>query len=209
MKRVGFAVIVLTFAVVRAASAQERAAGAGRVELSAFPGGGTFFTKGSDGSETKFKNYALGASALVNFNRFIGAEAEVGGGLGVKQTLTFNDVALGDMESPNTLAYNGNIVYNPVGSDRGVIPYATGGIGGLTMFSRTELEPLGLTSNQTFLSENIGGGLRWYPSKNWGVRGDYRFIVVNSKNDAGSFFGLDETRYGHRVYGSVLFTFGE
>ena len=209
MKRVGFAVIVLTFAVVSAASAQERAAGAARVELSAFPGGGTFFTKGSDGSEAKFKNYALGASAMVNFNRFIGGEAEVGGGLGIKQTLTFNGVSFADMESPNTLAYNGNVVYNPAGSDRGVIPYATVGIGGLTLFARDELAPLGLTGNETFLSENVGGGVRWYPGKHWGVRGDYRFIVVNSRNDAGSFFGLDETRYGHRVYGSVLFTFGE
>ena len=59
---------------------------------------------------------------MVNVNRFIGAEAEVGGGLGVKQTLTINDVAFADMESPNSLAYNGNVVYNPGGSDRSADP---------------------------------------------------------------------------------------
>ena len=41
----------------------------------------------------------------------------------------------------------------------------------------------------------------------WGLRGDYRFIGVRSKNDAPAFFG-QETRYGHRVYGAVLINSG-
>ena len=152
MKRAGFAVIVLTCAVVSAASAQERAAGAARVEVSAFPGGGTFFTKGSDGSETKFKNYALGVSGLVNFNRFIGAEAEVGGGLGVKQTLTFNGVTLADMESPNTLAYNG----------KNQLETATDGAGRKLTFAynaggqvESVKDPMGHLAKYTYESSNL------------------------------------------------------
>jgi len=209
MRRVGFAVIVLALATAGAASAQETA-GAGRVEIGAFPAGGTFFTKGSTskGSEPNFKDYALGASAMVNLNRFVGVEGEIGAGIGLRQTLDVNQSIITNIKGPNTLAYNGNVVYNPGGSDRSLVPYLTGGIGGLTLFSRTELVPLGLPNDKTFLSENVGGGLRWFANEHFGVRGDYRFIAVNGKETSPSFFGLNQTRHGHRVYGGVLFTFG-
>jgi len=42
----------------------------------------------------------------------------------------------------------------------------------------------------------------------WGVRGDYRFIAIDSKTDAPAFFGRADTRYGHRVYGGLIFGFG-
>src|SRR5215471_6882196 len=49
----------------------------------------------------------------------------------------------------------------------------------------------------------IGGvGVKWFTGR-WGLRGDYRFIAVQSKDSAPAFFG-QETRYGHRVYGAVL-----
>jgi hypothetical protein len=40
-----------------------------------------------------------------------------------------------------------------------------------------------------------------------GLRGDYRFVAVQSKDEAPAFFG-QETRYGHRVYGGVLLNVG-
>jgi opacity protein-like surface antigen len=210
MKVTGVAVIALTLAIAGTASAQESAAGAGRVEVGGFPGGGTFFTKGSQskGSEPSFKDYALGGSAMVNFNRRIGVEGEIGAGIGVNQTFDFSGGSIAGIKGPNTLAYNGNLVYNPGGSDRSLIPYVTGGLGGLTLFSRTELAPLGLSEDKTYLSENVGGGLRWYANEHVGIRGDYRFIMVNGEDTAPSFFGLSQTRHGHRVYGGVLFTFG-
>jgi hypothetical protein len=44
--------------------------------------------------------------------------------------------------------------------------------------------------------------VKWYAGR-WGLRGDYRFIGVQSKDDAPAFFG-EETRYGHRVSAAVI-----
>ena len=63
------------------ASAQEGSVGAGRVEIGAFPGGGMFFMKSSNGNEPAFGNYALGGSLTVNLNRWVGLEGEGGGTL--------------------------------------------------------------------------------------------------------------------------------
>ena len=46
--------------------------------------------------------------------------------------------------------------------------------------------------------------MKWYaPNNRWGLRGDYRFTITQSKDDASQFFGQD-TRYIHRVYGGVI-----
>jgi hypothetical protein len=36
-----------------------------------------------------------------------------------------------------------------------------------------------------------------------GIRGDYRFGVTKSKDDAPEFYGRDE-RFAHRVFGGVI-----
>ena len=77
------------------------------------------------------------------------------------------------------------------------------GIGGLSLF---EKQSLGIDDTQTFFTSNVGGGVSWYAGR-WGLRGDYRFIALKSKDDAPAFFG-QETRYGHRVYGGVLLNVG-
>jgi hypothetical protein len=84
-----------------------------------------------------------------------------------------------------------------------VVPYLTGGVGGMTMFER---EALTVNDAATFLTGNVGGGVAWYAGR-WGVRGDYRFVAVQSKDDASAFFGAEE-RYGHRVYAGVLVNIG-
>jgi hypothetical protein len=84
-----------------------------------------------------------------------------------------------------------------------IVPYATGGVGGLSLFHRASL---GINDTETFLTGNVGGGLKWFHGR-WGLRGDYRFLAVRSKDDAPSFFGR-ETRYGHRVYGGILVNTG-
>jgi hypothetical protein len=93
----------------------------------------------------------------------------------------------------------GNVIVKLPG--HAVVPYVTGGAGGLTLYER---ERLGIFNSDTFLTGNVGGGAKWYaPNGRWGIRGDYRFQAVRSKDDAPEFFG-QETRYGHRVYGSVM-----
>ena len=84
-----------------------------------------------------------------------------------------------------------------------VVPYVTGGVGGMSVFEKQEL---GIIGTQTFLTSNVGGGVNWYAGR-WGLRGDYRFIAIRSNDDSPAFFG-QETRYGHRVYGGVLLNVG-
>jgi hypothetical protein len=63
---------------------------------------------------------------------------------------------------------------------------------------------LGIFDSDTFLTGNVGGGLKWYaPGGRWGVRGDYRFEAVRSEDSAPEFFG-NETRYSNRVYSGVV-----
>jgi hypothetical protein len=194
--------IAVMFAVVSLigsgrALAQEAAPGPGRVEISLIPGGFAYFTEQKDTREPSFGNYDLGGAVAVNFNRFVGVEGEVSGALGISQSLPFGGVT-SDRKTPNILNYSGNVVVS-AGNRSSVVPYVTGGVGALTVF---ETADLGINDAETFLTGNVGGGVKWYAGR-WGLRGDYRFVGVQSKDDAPTFFG-QETRYGHRVYGAVI-----
>jgi hypothetical protein len=183
--------------------AQDAAPGPGTVVVTIIPGGATFFTEAKDNPQgPSFGNYQLGAGVTVNFNRFLAVEGEVGGALGISQNLQVGTFTV-DERTPNLLNYSGNLVVSaPTGTS--VVPYVTGGIGGLTLFERRALT---VNDAETFLTGNVGGGVNWYAGR-WGLRGDYRFIAVQSKDEAPAFFGQD-TRYGHRVYGGVLLNVGK
>ena len=179
------------------AFAQEVAPGPGTVEVTIIPGGATVFTSKDAGP--KFGNYTYGGAVALNFNRYVGIEGEAGGTVGRAQDLTFSG-STANLKTPNTLTYSGNVVAH-VGTGYSVVPFVTGGVGGLTMFERSELS---INDRQTFLTGNVGGGVKWYaPNSRWGLRADYRFIAVLLKDNAPDFFGHD-TRYGHRVYGAVV-----
>jgi hypothetical protein len=175
------------------AIAQVSATGPGRVEVTLIPAGGTFFT--SKAASPDFGNYTYGGALAVNFSRFVGVEGEVAGTQGIAQDLTLS-TGTSNLKTPNTVSYSGNVVVSAA-TGGSLVPFVTGGVGGLTLFSREEL---GIASNETFFAGNVGAGLKWFaPNGHWGLRGDYRFIAVKSKDDAPAFFGRD-TRYGHRVY---------
>ena len=191
-------ITVITLGVSAPAFAQTReASGPGVVEITIIPGGGTFFTEGKDTQGPSFGNYDLGGSVTLNFNRWVGVEGEVSGALGISQSLDFSGATQTDVKTPHLLNYSGNVIVNAAKGS--VVPYVTGGIGGLSLLERSGL---GINDTETFLTTNVGGGLKWYSGR-WGLRGDYRFIAVQSKDDAPAFFG-QETRYGHRVYGGVI-----
>jgi hypothetical protein len=197
----GIAILVAVIGLAGASQAQgqtrEPSAGPGVVEATIIPGGGTFFTEGKDTNGPSFGNYDLGGSVTVNVNRYVGVEGEVSGALGISQSLDFNGTS-SDIKTPHLLNYSGNVIVSaPTGSS--VVPYVTGGIGGLSLFERANL---GINDTETFLTGNVGGGVKWYSGR-WGLRGDYRFIAVRSNDDAPAFFG-QETRYGHRVYGGII-----
>ena len=201
-----FIAVLLTVAAVGAATpvfAQDAAPGPGKVVITIIPGGATFFTEADDNPNTaSFGNYELGGAVAVNFNRYVGVEGEVSGAIGVSQTIELGSSTF-DGRSPNLLNYSGNLVVSAP-NRTSVVPYLTGGVGGLTLFDRT-----GLTAHdaETFLTGNAGGGVTWHAGR-WGLRGDYRFIAVQSKDDAPAFFGREE-RYGHRVYAGVLLNLGQ
>jgi hypothetical protein len=192
-------VVMVGVAGAGRAHAQESAAGPGTVNVTVIPGGAAFFVEGKDSKVPSFANYGLGAGVDVNFNRFVGVEAEVTGALGVTQNLQFTSGTI-NAKTPNLLNYSGNLVVSAA-NHSAVVPYVTGGVGGLTVFNQVAV---GIAQNQTFLTGNVGGGVKWlYGSGRWGLRGDYRFIAVHADDQAPSFFGR-ETRYGHRIYGGVV-----
>ena len=193
------AVLLVVVGVIGAsqAYAQEAGPGPGLVEVSIIPGGGLFFTEDTDTQEPSFGNYDLGGALTVNINRYIGIEGEVAGAVGISQDLQLGAFS-SDVKTPNLLNYSGNVVFS-VPTQSSVVPYLTGGVGGLSLFEKSSL---GINRTETFLTGNLGGGVKWYAGR-WGLRGDYRFIGVQSKDDAPEFFG-QETRYGHRVYGAVI-----
>jgi opacity protein-like surface antigen len=181
--------------------ATAQSAGPRAAEIALIPGGWTYFTEAQDSGAPSFGNYGLGAGITFNINRIVGVEGEVVGAIGRTQNLTFRGVTA-DTESPHLLNYSGNLVVH-VPTASAVLPYVTGGVGGLSIFERATL---GINDTETFLTGNVGGGIKWYAGR-WGLRGDYRFLAVRSKDDANEFFGR-ETRYGHRVYGGVLINLG-
>ena len=197
------AVLVSLVGVMSAgqAYAQDAVPGQGRVVLTIIPGGTTFFTEGKDSGGPSFGSYDLGGAVTVNFNRFVGVEGEVSGSLGIDQDLSFAG-RTANLKSPNLLNYSGNLVISAP-NHSSVTPYAIGGVGGLSVF---EKQSLGITGTETFFTSNVGAGVKWFTGR-WGLRGDYRFIAVQSKDSAPAFFG-QETRYGHRVYGAVLVNVG-
>lgn len=183
------------------AYAQDIVPGPGAVVVTILPGGGTFFTEGQNTQGPSFGNYDLGAAVALHFNRHVDVEGEVSGGLGISQDLQFSG-GTSNLRTPNLLNYSGNLVLSAP-TRHSVVPYVTGGVGGMSVFEKASL---GINSTETFLTGNVGGGVKWFRGR-WGLRGDYRFVAVRSKDDAPSFFG-QETRYGHRVYGGVLLNAG-
>jgi hypothetical protein len=192
--------LVLTASLLAApglAHAQDVAPGAGTTQVTIIPGGATFFTEGKNQSGPNFGNYTLGGSVTYNFTNWVGVEGEVGGALGITQDLTLGGLT-NNTRTPNTVNYTGNVVFS-LPTHSAFVPYATAGIGGLTLLDKPAL---GIDGSTTFLTGNVGGGVKWYAGR-WGVRADYRFLGVKSKDDAPTFFG-QETRYGHRVYGGLI-----
>jgi hypothetical protein len=66
-----------------------------------------------------------------------------------------------------TVLHNASLVAHERGRDRAVVPYLTGGVGGVTLLSRADL---GLVEDDQYLA---GNGLEFSLGR-WGVRGDYR-----------------------------------
>lgn len=183
-----------------------------RVSLMLSPGGSTIFT--GTAAAPRFTNSRTGAALAVDLTRLVGLEGEFGASFGIEQEMLtpMPDPHPGhhlppemiDARSPDALDYSINVVVSiPTGGS--VIPYLTGGVGGLTLLKRAEVSH---SSNETFLTANAGAGVKWFSAgRRWGLRGDYRLLRMEADEHASAFFG-GERRYAHRVYGGVFFALG-
>lgn len=197
MKRTVFALVIASslFGAGRV-FAQSESAGPSTLEVTLVPAGGTFFV--AKGSSPSFDNYGVGGALTYNITRIVGIEGQVGGSLGISQSLQFAG-SNGDIKSPNLVTYSGNVIISAPTSSS-IVPFVTGGVGGLTLLKTTTL---GVNDVITFLTGNVGAGVKWYASKRWGLRADYRFIAVQSRDAAPAFFGHD-SRYGHQISAGVV-----
>lgn len=173
-----------------------------RVEVSILPAGATIFTE-DDAGGPSFVGYTLAGAVAVNANHFIGFEVEVAGNIGIEQDLDFKTQTV-SAQPPHLLQYTGSVLVYPGGRDNRVVPYVSGGLGGLTLFERAEVA---VPENTTFFAGTLGGGLKVDATDRLGVRVDYRFVPIASKDDAPQFFGR-EARYGHRIVGGITVSLG-
>jgi hypothetical protein len=178
----------------------------GRIEFGAFPVGAVVFTRSEHAQEPEFGNFALGATLTLRVNRWIGLEGEIGNAVGVHQRLALGSGSV-DARSPNLYAYNANLVVNPLRAGTAIVPYIAGGVGGLTLEASDHAARLGISLGVTYLAGNAGGGTKWYFNDRWGVRADYRLLIVRAAAEAPEFFGKAGVRYGHRAYGGLLFSY--
>jgi hypothetical protein len=203
----------LLFAGGSVAAAQEATTGAGKVELGLFPLGGTFLVGGDDNREVDFNVYSAGADVAYYLTKHAAIEGEFTVGFGLAQDVSFNRTQVLHVQMPNVWSYFGNVVLFPGGTaGRSVAFYAAGGVGAVSLQSREPTRQFGYDVDtvgwQTFIAENIGGGLKIFrtAAPDWGFRADYRYLIVNANNDAPAFFANAKRRGGHRIYFGVLFT---
>jgi hypothetical protein len=198
MKRWTVAVIVmLTLVSTGRAHAQEASLGTAKASMTVIPGYWTHFSRNTETTTPSLRTYDLGGAISYNLGRLVGVEGEVSSSIAITQHPR-GSAALVEEMTPSMFSYTGNVVIHSTG--RSVVPYATGGIGGLTLSKRD----VDLQNTDTLLTGNVGGGVKWFaPNGRWGLRGDYRLLVVRSNAGASAFFGQN-TRYGQRVYGGVI-----
>jgi hypothetical protein len=209
---VWFAALLLSGAA-RMAAAQDAPAGAGKVEIGGFPMGGTFLVGGDDDREVNFNVYSAGANITRYLNKRAAIEGELSISFGLAQDVSFRKAEVLHVQMPNVWTYFGNFVFFPGGATGRHLPYyATVGVGAVSLQSRQPTRPFGYDVEtvgfETFLAENIGGGVKIFRSNvpDWGFRADYRYLIVNADGDAPAFFARSKGRTGHRVTFGVLFT---
>ena len=182
--------------------AQDAVPGPGAVVITIIPGGATFFTEAKDNPQApSFGNYDLGGAVAVNLNRY-----PRGRGRGQRRDRRLTDDAGWHVHGRWQVTPPAELQRQP----RRLRAHRQ--LGRAVRHGRRrrpdvfERRALIVDDAETFLTGNVGGGVNWYAGR-WGLRGDYRFVAVQSKDDAPAFFG-QETRYGHRVYGGVLLNVG-
>jgi hypothetical protein len=212
--RTACASALIVLVVGASAAAQDAATGAGKLEVGLYPLGATVLVGGDDNKEVNFNLYTAGTNLTYYVNKRTAIEGELTISFGLAQDVVFNRTQVLHVQMPNVWSYSGNVVFFPGGTTGRQLPvYVTGGIGALSLQSRTPTGQFGYDVNtvgfETFIAENIGGGVKIFrgaDAPDWGFRVDYRYVIVNANSDAPAFFAKAKTRGGHRLSFGVLFT---
>jgi hypothetical protein len=212
--RTACASALIVLVVGASAAAQDAATGAGKLEVGLYPLGATFLVGGDDNKEVNFNLYTAGTNLTYYVNKRTAIEGELTISFGLAQDVVFNRTQVLHVQMPNVWSYSGNVVFFPGGTTGKQLPvYVTGGIGALSLQSRTPTGQFGYDVDtvgfETFIAENIGGGVKIFrgaDAPDWGFRVDYRYVIVNANSDAPAFFAKAMTRGGHRLSFGVLFT---
>ncbi len=205
---------LMVLVVGASAAAQDAATGAGKLEVGLYPLGATFLVGGDDNKEVNFNLYTAGTNLTYYVNKRTAIEGELTISFGLAQDVVFNRTQVLHVQMPNVWSYSGNVVFFPGGTTGKQLPvYVTGGIGAISLQSRTPTGQFGYDVDtvgfETFIAENIGGGVKIFrgaDAPDWGFRVDYRYVIVNANSDAPAFFAKAKTRGGHRLSFGVLFT---
>ncbi len=193
-------VVALTLVVGAPVRAQQDDRGPGTLELTVIPAGALLVPAGD--TESHFGNFDVGGALAVKINQYVGVEGESSVALGVyHQSLTLSGAPIKEAP-PNFVEISGNVTVSAPGGTVHTVPYATGGLGTMILLTQTAVD---VTSSKAFLTANAGGGLKWYARGRWGLRADYRLLMVRSSAFAPAFFGR-EGRLAHRVYAGVILT---
>jgi hypothetical protein len=183
-----------------------------KLELGIFPLGGTFLVGGDDDREVDFNVYSMGGSVSYAVHPRVAVEGELGIGLGLAQDVSFRKATVFHVQMPNVWSYFGNLVVFPRGTAGTALPvYVTAGVGLVSLQSRESTRQFGYDVDdngwESFIAGNVGGGVKFLRASvpNWGFRADYRYLIVNSNDDAPAFFARAKTRGGHRIYFGLLY----
>ena len=167
----------------------------GRAEWYGFPGGGLLFTDASD--STGPASFTIGTAFALRVNGRAAVEVDAVLGLGRRQTIEFGGRTFAAQPMPDTIGLGASVIVDAVPRSRGVVPYLASGIGALLVVPRDGTGAVGFTSRSSLPTANLGGGLKWYAPWGWGLRADYRVLVVGHDDRTAAFYG-DRARVGQR-----------
>ena len=193
--------------VDRPALAQE-VVGAQRVEIdSAIFAGGNIFLPRSPSNE-RLRAFVVNAAVTANLNQFVGFEGNIGVALGRHAALDLYGVApsTNPALTPTVLLYTGSVIVNPIRSDRRYVPFVQAGLGGFRTMGGAEATNVSLAPSTTYLTAMVGGGLRWFPIRHWGLRLDYRYYAI-SNNGSAAVADNGPRRSAHQIYAGLIVTF--
>lgn len=207
-KRLWILVVVGLLPIVDRPARAQDVVGAQRVEIDSalFAGGNIFLPKTP--TNERLRAFILNVALTANLNQFVGFEGDVGVALGRHTALDLYGVAPSARTTltPTVVVYTGSVIVNPIRSDRRYVPFVQAGLGGWRTLNGDEAANVRLAPSTTYLTAMVGGGLRWFPIRHWGLRLDYRYFAL-ANTGGGAVADNGPRRTAHQIYAGLIVTF--